>query len=81
MVSYRVEPGDPLYRAWKKAINSQWINQTKDVDAYTIVNEVYGCKTAHVDYYLSNTGFTLIRSADLEFNEECNAMMFILQWT
>lgn len=75
---------DPIYKCWKRAVNNsvtvllenEKLNGAESV--YKYVEEVYGCKTLHVQ---KHTVDKIVRYVDLEFVSEQHLTMFILRWS
>lgn len=75
---------DPIYKCWKRAVNktvtvlleNEKLNGAESV--YKYVEEVYGCKTLHVQ---KHTVEKTVRHVDLEFVSERHLTMFLLRWS
>lgn len=79
MLCYNVYRPDPLYFAWKKAINNiatEFKISGRDKILNLLQNE-WRCTTSKI--HVSEASF--ITSVDLEFNEEKDLTMFLLRWS
>ena len=79
-----VKASNPLYKAWKRAVNKSveiLINEGNFTDkdcVYRFIEETYGCKTLHVQH--RNPVEKTLRYVDLEFASEKHITLFLLRW-